>query len=185
MGNPEQSINIAELTQAISNTGLKFTVSPRCRWHDYSHADVIVAVRPREKRSKHEDPLGISSQYRKPATKLYNAWLAGVPAILSPDIAYEDLRQTELDYLPAQNISEVLEALGRLKSDAMLRNAMIENGSFRGEAFKANKISEQWIEMLTTEIVPRYLAWLQSSARRRWFLWTRRMIEPLAYRLLK
>ena len=39
-------------------------------WNDYSEVDLIVAVRPYD-RFMHA---------RKPATKLYNAWLAGVPA---------------------------------------------------------------------------------------------------------
>jgi hypothetical protein len=177
MGNPEQSINVAELKQAISSVGLRFIAAPRHRWHDYSDADVIVAVRPKKSPPNSEDTLGMYSQYRKPATKLYNAWLAGVPAILSPDIAYEDLRQTELDYLTAESVSEVVGALGRLRSNPTLRNLMVHNGTFRGRAFKQNKISEQWVRMLTTEIVPRYFAWSQSNSRRAWFFWTRKFIR--------
>ena len=88
------------------------------QWNDYSEIDVIVAIRP-----------NTSSQYpNKPASKLVNAWRAGIPAILGPEIAYREVRKSELDYIEAKNRYEVARAIRRLKDSPELYAGMVENG---------------------------------------------------------
>lgn len=54
-------------------------------WRDYSSVDVVLAAR-----DAHPDLL-----LTKPASKLVNAWLAGCPALLGPEPAFQDLRRSE------------------------------------------------------------------------------------------
>jgi len=115
-------------------------------WNDYSDTDVIVAMRK-----------DLSNPYtKKPASKLINAWLAGVPAILGPEQAYRELRRSMLDYIEVAAAEEAAVALARLKSDPELYGAMVENGRRRAEEVMADECAKTW-EALLFEIIPRQL----------------------------
>jgi hypothetical protein len=75
-------------------------------WHDYSDTDVVLAIRELDRDNLWQG---------KPASKLYNAWHAGVPAILGYVSAFRSERETKLDYLQATSVREVILALKKLK----------------------------------------------------------------------
>ena len=64
-------------------------------WHDYRDVDLLIAVR----KPWHEGDMF----YNKPATKLINAWHAGVPALLGHEYAFRELREDPLDYIEVAN----------------------------------------------------------------------------------
>ena len=169
MGTPMRFINeVEELEKQIKSLGLKWEMIPRERYHDYSEVDAIVAVNPID--SAALDNKKVEAWFdprRKPATKLYNAWLAGVPAILSPEPAFENLRKSKLDYLEAKNVSQIIEQISRLKNDPVLRESMITNGRMRAEEFSPAYLTNMWIKLIETKIIPQYYDWTQSSERRR------------------
>jgi hypothetical protein len=107
----------------------------RTRFHDYREVDLVLAVRRGDARTK-------------PASKLINAWQAGIPALLSPDYAFEELRLSPLDYLAVHNLAEAEAAVLRLKREPGLYRAMIEHGRRRGAAFTVEKITQQWALLL-------------------------------------
>ena len=107
-------------------------------WESYRDIDLVVAVRPPDKKL----------HARKPATKLYNAWLAGVPAILGPEQAYRELRRSDLDYLEVKNVPEALAAVDRLIREPALYAAMVENGKRRAEEFTIEAIRKRWVDLL-------------------------------------
>jgi hypothetical protein len=107
----------------------------RARFHDYREVDLVLAVRRGHARSK-------------PASKLVNAWQAGIPALLSPDYAFEELRESPLDYLAVRNLAEAEAAVLRLKREPGLYRAMIEHGRLRGAAFTVEKITQLWALLL-------------------------------------
>jgi hypothetical protein len=121
-------------------------------WHDYSGVDVVLALRP----------AGDREHTHKPATKLYNAWLAGVPAILSPDDAFRELRRGPLDYLEVTSVDEAQQALLRLRDDPGLYRAMVENGRVRGSEFTADALAVRWQTLLYETLPP------LAAARPRW-----------------
>jgi hypothetical protein len=141
----------------------------RLRWPDYRDVDVLVALRP-PSRSGHP---------HKPPTKLFNAWLAGVPAVLGREQAYQAMRRSELDYLEATSPRQALAAVARLATDPDLYRAMVAQGARRAEAVTVPRLVEAWRELLF-ETVPGQLAavsrhrswprawrWLAGRARRR------------------
>ncbi|MCG5502262.1 hypothetical protein, partial [Ectothiorhodospira lacustris] len=87
-------------------------------WNDYSSVDLVVSVRK---------DLS-SNSYHKPASKLINAWHAGVPAILGSEISCSELRITELDYVEINEVQEIKRAILDLKADNDRYLKMIENG---------------------------------------------------------
>jgi hypothetical protein len=108
------------------------------RWNDYSSCDLVVALRP----------AAIWNVLTKPASKLTNAWAAGVPAILSPELPYGELRRSSLDYLEARSGAEALQAIDRLRSDPALYSAMVENGFARAREFHPDRLTARWAETL-------------------------------------
>lgn len=148
-------------TEALEASGLHWqpTVSTnqwcdyqnlKVTWDDYRHVDAVVAVR-----TFNSATLARNRYYRhKPATKLYNAWLAGVPAILGQECGYRAERRGELDYLEVASLSEALEALTRLQRDGGLRQAMIKNGYERSQAITPKRITQQWISLIQDILIP-------------------------------
>jgi hypothetical protein len=125
---------------------LKWHVVGPDKWHDFRDVDVIVAVRSFD-----------GNRYpNKPPTKLFNAWQAGVPAILGPESAYEQERRSALDYLEVRSFAEVVAALRRLKDDAALRRAMIANGFERAKETAPAAITARWREFLEMTAIPAY-----------------------------
>ena len=107
-------------------------------WHDYRDVDVMLGVRPAARRLV----------ANKPAWKLVNAWLAGVPAILGPEVAYRELRRDPLDYLEAAGPDAAVQALARLLDEPGLYAAMVTNGRRRGADFTVEANLRRWRELL-------------------------------------
>lgn len=120
----------------------ELTSRAEIEWHDYSDVDLVVALRP--------DP---SHRYLgKPASKLVNAWKAGVPAVLGPERAYRELRESRYDYLEAHGLDGVMEAVQELRDDPALYARMVRNGRKRAEAFTVDSIVDRWAEVLFAEV---------------------------------
>lgn len=128
-------------------------------WHDYSQVDGVVALRDRE------HPARRVAFAHKPATKLYNAWLAGVPAILGPESAYRAERQSDLDYIEVDSAEAAIQALQRLQQTPGLRQAMIRNGLKRAQSRTPAAITECWVDFFETVAIPAYERW---RARPQW-----------------
>jgi hypothetical protein len=130
------------------------------RKNDYSDIDVVVAIRGFDGRSFD----------RKPATKLHNAWRAGVPAILGPESAYRAERTSPDDYLEATSYPELCEAVDRLYEDGEYRARLTHHAAARGRAVGFEQQTERWVRLLEDVAVPRYRAWVHlSGLARRWY----------------
>ena len=119
-------------------------------WHDYSSTDVILAIRS----------MGRENDWRgKPASKLYSAWHSGVPAILGHESAFQTERNSDLDYLEATSLAEVIAALSRLKADRQLRDRMAENGWLRAQETQPEVMVKRWQDFVINSAVPAYQEW--------------------------
>lgn len=110
-------------------------------WTDYGNADVAVSFRDIE-------PERMNC---KPASKLINAWSAGVPMICDDEPAFRDIRKSDSDYLVARGPDELLGALNRLRENSHLYDTMVGNGSLRSQAYTQERIASIWITTLTEE----------------------------------
>jgi hypothetical protein len=112
------------------------------RWADYRDVDLVVALREPDARL----------HTGKPAAKLYNAWFAGVPAVLGPEHAYREMRQSELDFLEVEGLAGAQAAVVRLLADPGLYRRMVEHGRRRAAEFTAERIVEHWRTLLFSEL---------------------------------
>jgi|GEM_PF-1998785 len=140
--------------------GLHFIRRDFDRWHDFSDVDCIVAIR---------DFTGNYFFY-KPAHKLYNAWLAGVPFIGGRDSAFVGDGHPGEDYLVANSAEEVFEYLKKLKEDPLFRSQLVERGRQSGAAFSREAVLQSWKRLVQETLPVQALKWHRASALKRFFL---------------
>ena len=126
-----------------------------CDWVDYREVDVVLAVR-----NDWDDP-----SLSKPASKLINAWRAGVPAIVGPDYAFLAERRSELDFLLVHSLAEARAAVLALKADPARYRAMVNNGLERARETTPEIVTEVWAQLLFEVCRPLALARSRQSLR--------------------
>ena len=122
-------------------------------WNDYSSDDLVLAVRD----------LTEKDALIKPASKLVNAWIAGVPALLGPEPAFGEQRQSDLDYIEVTTPQAVFEAVKLLKSQPELYQKMVANGHKRAEDFTTEKMIQRWYEFLAGPVADGYKRWSKTT----------------------
>jgi hypothetical protein len=147
-----------EFFHELENLGVQLQINglrtgKALQWHDYSEADLVLAVRDLTER----DALV------KPASKLINAWTAGVPALLGPEPAFQNLRKSHLDYIEVKTPQEAITAIRRLIDDPDLYAKMVSNGQQRALEFSTDKIAQRWHEVLSTQAALSYSRWCKQS----------------------
>lgn len=121
------------------------------RWNDYQQIDAIIAIRQFGLRRP-----GFRS---KPATKLYNAWLAGVPAILGCELAYRAEGTAGVNYLEANSMVELLSCLDQLQQDVRLRTTLVKKGQLHALRYAPEMIVQRWQRFLGQVAIPAYQVW--------------------------
>jgi hypothetical protein len=143
LGTTSSWLTSPAFAESLNRMGIQFRLE-ESRWYDYSEVDLLIAHRE-------EAPCMLA---HKPASKLINAWLAGVPAILNDEPAFRELRRTELDYCIVNSAQDVLRAVSALRSQPRLYDAMVANGLKRAEEFSVDATRKTWVRTLQDQIVP-------------------------------
>lgn len=148
------------LRRELEQRGIAF--DPRSeRWEDYGAVDLALAARD-------EAPSVLAT---KPATKLYNAWLAGVPLLAMPEPAYLELRRSPFDFIEVRGEEDVLRAIDRLLRHPELYREIVQNGLRRAAEFGVDRIRERWLAMIEEEAVPAFVTSnVGAASRRAWHL---------------
>lgn len=157
----------------LQRLGLAWRIVPRDRWHDYADTDAVVAVRRFDRRPRHQFP----------ASKLYNAWIAGVPAILGAESAYRAARTSPLDFVEVGTPADVARALQALQRDPELRRAMAAHGRRRAAEVAIPVIARRWQELLARVAIPSYERWRAAGAAARRAFLRRRAFAYRCYQL--
>lgn len=130
---------------ALREIGVEIAVCDR-DWHEYSEADLVLACRVQSG----------TMLRQKPASKLVNGWLAGVPVLASPEPAFEGLRKTPLDYLQVHGPQDVIAAIQYLRRCPDVYRAMADNGLRRSRSFTVSATRHRWLTLLQAEVVPHF-----------------------------
>jgi hypothetical protein len=170
VGNLCEGFRTEGFRKELAKIGIELTIAGHTadrrelRWHDYSLDDAVLAVRD----------LTEADYFLKPASKLINAWLAGVPALLGPENAYQALRRSELDYFEVRTPDDALAALSRLKREPSLYKAVVENGLARAQEFSVDEIARAWRNVLAGPAAEQYERWKRQGV-------IRRCLRPLGF----
>ena len=147
----------------LAAIGVRFDTQPYVHetkssgWHDYTDVDAVLAIR-----AIHPTELAT-----KPASKLINAWAAGVPAVLGNEPAFRELRRDPLDYVEIASPEEAIAALRRLKEQPDEYRAMVDHGAVRAADYTNARIAERWHAFLSGPGEVAYREWLTRNPRRR------------------
>jgi hypothetical protein len=145
----------------LASLGLEFVPSEH-DWQDYSEIDVVIAFRTAPP----------SLLRHKPVTKLSNAWLAGVPAIVGPEPAYLQLREGGHDMRVANDAPGVIAELTRLVKDRAFYAAMRARAAERAQAFDVPALRDRWLAFFRERVAPAYSQWsAHESAPLRRYAW--------------
>jgi hypothetical protein len=144
-----------------ARTGLTLQVVRANRWHDYREMDCILAVRG----------WGHDAWLRKPATKLYNAWLAGVPFVGGQDSAYLGDGNPGENYLAAASVGELENHLRRLKDDAAMRHSLVAAGKEAARSFSREAITIRWKTLVESLLPAAAEKWQRRSAVSKAVFW--------------
>lgn len=144
LNNLHHTFRAPEFCAALEKRGLRLVLDGKPAdggkvfWGDYREADLLLAVRNlTEKDAK-----------VKPASKLLNAWHAGVPALLGPEPAFAWLRRSEYDFISVRTPDDALSAIDRLVAEPARYQAMIDQAARRAPEFNEDAIAGRWIALL-------------------------------------
>ncbi|MFZ4116316.1 MAG: hypothetical protein ACOYK6_06290 [Chthoniobacterales bacterium] len=140
----------------FTELGLHFEIRTLDRWHDYRDVDCVVAIRD----------FSSSPHFYKPATKLYNAWLAGVPFIGGSDSAYASDGKPGKDYLVATSLEELFRHLKRLQEENALRAMLVRHGIQSSKAFTKEATLERWSKLIQKTLPALMLHHPKEAARK-------------------
>ena len=157
----------SDFLSALSQLNIQFDVRSDA-WHDYSEVDLLLAHRV-------EAPTML---LQKPGTKLYNAWLAGVPALLSPEPEYLRLRHSPHDFIDVNSPEDVIAAVKQLLSNPVDYEHMLKQCESRSKEFTDQAIASIWMDFLTGPVIQAYKDWCQSrNPLLDWFKFSRRLLQ--------
>ena len=168
------ALQAPEFSGWCAANGYNFSGMSRDRWHDFSECDIAIAIRSLGSASWHHD---------KPATKLFNAWLANVPVIAGQESAFRTEGRRGLNYLEAGNLGDVQQSLLRLRWSTDTYLALVEAGRQAAAGVTFDAIAQKWATLLGQTIIPAATSWrsttpLSALADR----WASRLREGLAWR---
>lgn len=143
----------------LSKLGLRWIpiFEDSARKTDFSDVDLIVAVRSFDGRAYEE----------KPASKLFNAWHAGVPALLGPESAFQAERTSPLDYLEVRTYAGLSAAVRHLVEHPAERAAMRHHAAYRASETTTTRMVERWRSVIVDHLVPAYHEWTTLGPIRR------------------
>lgn len=139
--------------------GLQLRIQKSNEWHDYSAVDAVLAVRD----------FSNARHLHKPATKLYNAWIAGVPFISGCDSACAAEAKNGTEYFTARSKTELLKLLAHLKNNPALRKATVEAGQKKSASRNRDAVRRLWVDFLGDQL-PLLMTTRQSQSNASRFL---------------
>lgn len=166
-----KSLDIEWVENAVTFTHNGKSTFNETEWADYHDIDLVIAVRP-ERNDFHTN---------KPALKLYNAWLAGVPAILGRECAYREVGSDGIDYVEINSLSDAKKTIQYLVANPEAYEKMIHMGNLKAPNYTHEAVCEAWKHFFY-EILPEKIEKRQNQLTYKIF---RHIPLRIRYRLLQ
>jgi len=141
--------NVDDWKREFEACGLEFVPLPSSQWHDLRSIDVLIGIRS----------FDSNPHNSKPASKLINAWHAGIPFIGGYESAFMQIGHPGKDYLLAGTLQEAVAAVVRLRDNPQLYSRIVESGARSGALYTERKICESWESAIFGPVMHRYAQW--------------------------
>lgn len=136
---------------------LDFAVIAPDRWHDMSQIDLLIAIRSFDRRT-HDN---------KPPSKLFNAWLAGIPLIGGWDSAFSSVGRPGVDYLRVESEAELETAVARLCEDPDYHRGVVDAGRARRVEVSHDAAASAWLKLLEGLVAADFERWRGGGGEKR------------------
>jgi len=148
-------------TRLQNETGVRLEMRGADRWHDYSDIDLVLAIRD----------FSEARHLHKPATKLYNAWIAGVPLIGGRDSAYAAEAHSGSDYFAAHSAEECIRLIKQLRDNPSLRDSIVKSGQKKSASRSRDAVRRMWGNFCSVELPGRVQQWEGKSRLGKRLFW--------------
>jgi hypothetical protein len=129
---------------ALKGIGIEFECRSADRWNDFRDVDLVIAIR-----SFDDYPYP-----RKPPSKLLNAWIAGVPAIVGHESAYSQIGEAGRDFVVANSFENAIEQITLLQSNPNLYQSIVKAGMIKAREYSRENTLAAWGEIINTQLTP-------------------------------
>ena len=153
-GRAQNSFGLDQVGRELEKIGCRFVFKGEGEWQNMDDVDVLLGIRSFSKKPYHD----------KPATKLFNAWLAGIPFIGGYDSAFEQCGEPGVNYLRVSSRDELMSEMRRLKDDPALYASIVREGKTAGQRYAAERVTDRWVEFLEGPAAVEYRAWAAGAA---------------------
>lgn len=144
-------------------------VGDMSQWGDFSKIDVVLFVR---------DFTG-NPYHNKPATKLYNAWLAKCLPVCTPESAFlQESGRDDLEAVYVDDFESLKTQIKRLKENPEEFDRRIRAAALKGENYTHQRIVDEWCEIfrsISDNDFPKYA----KAGIRRWLFMRVRDVSVL------
>ena len=147
--------SVEQWERALAERGIVFVAREPDRWHDFSDLDVAIGLRS----------FGNARHSRKPANKLINAWIAGVPFVAGSDSAFAQTGTAGIDHLLAHSLEEALVQIDRLRHEEGLYEELVIAGRRKAARFSIERLASEWVSLLEGPVSARYRQWAAHPRR--------------------
>lgn len=137
--------------------GLDFIIQNKEQWHDLSNVDLLVAIRSFDRRTYNN----------KPASKLFNSWLAGIPLIAGWDSAFSQVGRPNIDYIRVESEKELDRAVRELRENANLYASLVSAGIERRREVSHDAIVATWLQAIEGPIAEDFDRWKAAGREKR------------------
>lgn len=127
-------------------------------WKDYRDVDATISIRD----------FSDNAYDWKPATKLYNSWLAGVIPICGNESAYSYESNLEEDCLIVRTYDELCQTILQLKEDKKFRERCYEASRTRSKDITFAKITDDWVDLIENSLKSELEKWSNSNVLKRY-----------------
>lgn len=134
-------------------------------WKDYRHVDATISIRD----------FDDNAYDWKPATKLYNSWLAGVIPICGNESAYSFESDSKEDCLIVRTYDELCQTILHLKEDKEFRERCYKASRARSKDITFDKITDDWVNLFENRLKLELENWSNRSVLGRYFIHLRKM----------
>ncbi|RJS94989.1 hypothetical protein D3260_00020 [Salinisphaera sp. Q1T1-3] len=115
-------------------------------WTRYNDIDIVLAIRD-------GSPYYLQS---KPASKLYNAWIAGCVAFVGDEPAFHYHGLHRIDFMHIRDSAEMIRTLEELKSNPQVYEQMRHRSLIRAREVSVEATLKKWCEFLEREVRSKY-----------------------------